>query len=270
MWHHELPDSVTSSFHVLWGNSEFDRNRTRISSDSPAGRICPAPEISWREGRATTSKTKELKVFNIQRSLISAVGYDFYWFLALLLHRLWRFPLPCQVLVTVTCMQSLVISLFQKRDLLKSDEASLCNVTCHELNFLIFRMVSDGLLNPPCVTEACLLCFEVLPLSLLTYHAWKPRGSGDWYDADCGWGYGNVDVGRLAGEGKRMANAWQTVKRSNPLVIQSFGYKIAEQWCNVQTCTDQVAAVWNYCEVSFCAWFHVSSIKRLPSTHEAL
>eukprot|EP00435_Cladocopium_sp_Y103_P050464 s171_g15.t1 len=83
--------------------------------------------------------------------------------------------LGVKVLVTVTCMQSLVISLFHKRDLLKSDEANLCN--------------------------ACLLCFEVLPLSVLTYHAWKPRGSGDWYDADCGWGYGNVDVGRLAGEG---------------------------------------------------------------------
>lgn len=37
--------------------------------------------------------------------------------------------LSVQVLVTVTCMQSLVISLFHKRDLLKSDEANLCNAT---------------------------------------------------------------------------------------------------------------------------------------------
>lgn len=57
--------------------------------------------------------------------------------------------------------------------------------------------------------EACLLCFEVLPLSVLTYHAWKPSGHRDWYDADCGWGYGNVDVGRLAGEGKHRKHGKQ-------------------------------------------------------------
>jgi len=60
--------------------------------------------------------------------------------------------------------------------------------------------------------EACLLCFEVLPLSVLTYHAWKPSGHRDWYDADCGWGYGNVDVGRLAGEGKHRKHG----KQPNP------------------------------------------------------
>lgn len=67
--------------------------------------------------------------------------------------------------------------------------------------------------------EACLLCFEVLPLSVLTYHAWKPRGAGDagdWYDADCGWGYGNVDVGRLAGEGKPMQSASQNALKIGP------------------------------------------------------
>ena len=55
--------------------------------------------------------------------------------------------------------------------------------------------------------EACLLCFEVLPLSLLTCHAWKPRlDTGDWYDADGGWG-DNVTVGRLAGEGPTTVQA---------------------------------------------------------------
>ena len=80
-----------------------------------------------------------------------------------------------QALVTITCLQTLVMGLVMQRGLLRSDEASLC--------------------------YACLLCFEVLPLALLTAEAWKPRYAGDWYDADCGWGEGNGHLGRLAGEG---------------------------------------------------------------------
>ncbi|CAK9042860.1 unnamed protein product [Durusdinium trenchii] len=98
--------------------------------------------------------------------------------------------LGVKVLVTVTFLQSLVISFVQQRDLLKSDEANLCN--------------------------ACLLCFEVFPLSLLTLYAWKPRRYEDWYDADGGWGREKegevVTVGRLAGEGTTFA---ATKKNSN-------------------------------------------------------
>ncbi|CAE7245241.1 unnamed protein product [Symbiodinium natans] len=83
--------------------------------------------------------------------------------------------LGVKALVTITCLQTLVMGLVMQRGLLRSDEASLC--------------------------YACLLCFEVLPLALLTAEAWKPRYSGDWYDADCGWGEGNGHLGRLAGEG---------------------------------------------------------------------
>eukprot|EP00439_Symbiodinium_sp_Y106_P029693 s8058_g3.t1 len=83
--------------------------------------------------------------------------------------------LGVKALVTITCLQTLVMGLVMQRGLLRSDEASLC--------------------------YACLLCFEVLPLALLTAEAWKPRYAGDWYDADCGWGEGNGHLGRLAGEG---------------------------------------------------------------------
>ena len=66
------------------------------------------------------------------------------------------------------------------------------------------------------VSKACLLCFEVFPLSLLTLYAWKPRRYEDWYDADGGWGREKegevVTVGRLAGEGTTFA---ATKKNSN-------------------------------------------------------
>ncbi|CAE7562606.1 unnamed protein product [Symbiodinium pilosum] len=84
--------------------------------------------------------------------------------------------LGVKALVSITCLQTLVMGVVMQRGIMRSEEASLC--------------------------YACLLCFEVLPLALLTAEAWKPRYVGDWYDADCGWGEGSLNhLGRLAGEG---------------------------------------------------------------------
>lgn len=85
--------------------------------------------------------------------------------------------LGVKLLVSITFIQSLLMNVVMKQMLQYSDEQI-------QLGY------------------ACLLCFEVLPISVLTYVAWKPS-PGDWYDGDCGWGPhgGWPQRGRLAGEG---------------------------------------------------------------------
>jgi len=83
--------------------------------------------------------------------------------------------LNVKLLVSITFIQSLAMDAAVKHFMrLSQEQAELC--------------------------RACFLCFEVLPLSLLTTLAWRPR-KGDWYDGDRRLAHGsNTPEGRLAGE----------------------------------------------------------------------
>lgn len=105
--------------------------------------------------------------------------------------------LGVKLLVSITFIQSLLMNVVMKQMLQYSDEQI-------QLGY------------------ACLLCFEVLPISLLTYVAWKPS-EGDWYDGDCGWGPhgGWPHVGRLAGEGD-WCESYAVLPRGSRAGSQSF------------------------------------------------
>ncbi|CAJ1386796.1 unnamed protein product, partial [Effrenium voratum] len=113
-------------------------------------------------------------------------------------------PLPkflgVKALVSVTCLQGLAMSFVQRQNLLKSDEAALCN--------------------------ACLLCFELLPLSLLTSRAWKPS-RGDWYEAD---GLVGLSLGGLGVDGVDGVDGVASVPSVLPSVPSLASARIGALW----------------------------------------
>eukprot|EP00928_Gymnodinium_smaydae_P042681 TRINITY_DN28705_c0_g1_i1.p1 TRINITY_DN28705_c0_g1~~TRINITY_DN28705_c0_g1_i1.p1 ORF type:complete len:547 (-),score=70.68 TRINITY_DN28705_c0_g1_i1:169-1809(-) len=62
---------------------------------------------------------------------------------------------------------------------------------------------------------ACLICFEVLPIGLVVYYAWRPL-AGDWYSGDCAHG---MTIGQLAREDALECDSASFVASRRPTAI---------------------------------------------------